>query len=74
MALDESVEMTLFVAPGQVRNNLKFNFFRRAAPARDWPRTPGFDLGTADYAPNPPPRAPEHCCPRGLFLGPFKRV
>lgn len=32
-----------------VRNNLKYNYFRTAAPRRDWIREEGFDFATADY-------------------------
>ena len=32
-----------------LRNNLKYNYWRRSAPKRDWLTDPGFDVATADY-------------------------
>lgn len=32
-----------------LRNNLKYNYWRRSAPTRDWLMNPDFDLATADY-------------------------
>ena len=33
-----------------IRNNLKYNYFRTAAPERDWVVEPDFDIATADYS------------------------
>ena len=33
-----------------LRNNLKYNYWRRAAPTRDWLMNPEFDVATADYS------------------------
>jgi hypothetical protein len=40
-------------APG-LRNLLKYNYWRTAAPARDWVAAPGFDPKTANYVLNGP--------------------
>ena len=32
-----------------LRNNLKYNYWRRSEPTRDWLRGPDFDVATADY-------------------------
>lgn len=32
-----------------LRNNLKYNYWRRSAPAKDWVVAPEFDVATADY-------------------------
>ena len=32
-----------------LRNNLKYNYWRRSAPTRDWLIDPEFDVATADY-------------------------
>ena len=32
-----------------LRNNLKYNYWRRSAPTRDWLTDPDFDVATADY-------------------------
>jgi len=33
-----------------LRNNLKYNYWRRAAPTRDWLVNPEFDVATANYS------------------------
>lgn len=41
-----------------LRNNLKYIYWRRSAPTRDWLIDPDFDVATADYASPPPTYRP----------------
>lgn len=43
-----------------LRNNLKYNCWRRTAPTRDWLIDPDFDVATADYTSPPPTYRKQH--------------